>query len=49
MLEKLKEKFADEIVRYGIKRVKIENGEVRITSSEILPWNLFEAIKSYLA
>jgi hypothetical protein len=48
MLEKLQAKFAAEIVRYGITDVVKINGDVRITSRERIPWELFESIKCEL-
>lgn len=46
MLEKLKEKFQQEIKQYGITDVKRDTvGDLLITSTERIPWELYESIK----
>lgn len=47
-LDSLRTKFADEIVRYGIRSVYVRAGRVDIESDERIPYELFASIECEL-
>lgn len=45
LLSKLQAKFSQEIKRYRITEVTIQNGNIEIRSEDRIPWELYESIK----
>lgn len=47
-LPSLRDKFSDEIIKYGITSVIVTDGRVYIESAEKIPYELFNSIEYYL-